>query len=289
LSGRAPLAARNSTARPRPFHDQDAGPANGAHANGNGADASGERPKANGGAWNGNGRPARPPTIAGEVVDPAAVAAEVEPLSARESIAWAIERFHPALRFAVSFQRTSSVIIDLAHSLEPGAAFFYLDTDLLFEETYATRDALLERYGMNLRRHAGISLEEQAEREGASLWRRHPDACCGIRKVEPMRAALSEAECWVSGIRRVDFEARAGAARFGWDKRFGLWKLNPLVDWTDEQVAKHIRENQVPYNPLHDQGYPSIGCTHCTVRPTGVDARSGRWSGFAKTECGINE
>jgi phosphoadenosine phosphosulfate reductase len=258
----------SSLDRPRPFHDQNGSPASG----------------------NGNGHAPRLPTIRGELVDPAAVAAEVERLSASEAIAWAIDRFHPELRIATSFQKTSSVIVDLAHAVEPEARFFYLDTDLLFEQTYATRDALAERYGISFGRYAGISLETQEAEHGANLWRRHPDACCGIRKVEPMRAALAGAACWVSGIRRVDSRTRAGAAKFGWDKRFGLWKLNPLADWTDEQVWNHIRENEVPYNPLHDEGYPSIGCTHCTVRPGAEnDTRSGRWAGLDKNECGINE
>jgi phosphoadenosine phosphosulfate reductase len=260
--------------RPRPLHAEDATALLNANGNGNG---------------NGNGRPARLPTIGGRVVDPGEVAAEVESLSADEAIGWAIERFHPDLRFAISFQKTSSVIIDLAHGIEPGSRFFYLETDLLFEETYATRDALSDRYRVDFMPHAGISLEEQAERHGANLWRRHPDACCEIRKVEPMRQALDGAQCWVSGIRRVDSETRAGAAKFGWDKRFGLWKLNPLADWTDKQVWNHIRENDVPYNPLHDHGYPSIGCTHCTTKPAeGEDARAGRWAGLDRTECGLN-
>ncbi len=257
--------------RPRPFDDDASMDANG---NGN---------------RNGNGRPAKLPMIGGEVVDPAAVSAEVEALSAPAAIAWAIEHFHPRLRFATSFQKTSSVIIDVAHALEPEAVFFYLDTDLLFDETYATRDALAERYGIEFLRFSGMSLEMQEKTHGASLWRRHPDACCGIRKVEPMQAALSQAECWVSGIRREDSESRAGAAKFGWDKRFGMWKLNPLADWTDDQIWNHIRENEVPYNPLHDQGYPSIGCTHCTDHPgADGDSRSGRWADFDKSECGSN-
>lgn len=261
--------ARSPFERPRPFDENGAGLANG-----------------NGDA-NGNGRV---PTIRGEQVDPAEVAAEVEALPATEAIAWALERFHPELRFATSFQKTSSVIIDIAHSIEPEASFFYLDTDLLFEQTHATRAALAERYGISFDRYAGISLEKQEAEHGANLWRRHPDACCGIRKVEPMRVALADAQCWVSGVRRADSQTRAGAAKFGWDKRFGLWKLNPLADWTDEQVWNHIRENQVPYNPLHDEGYPSIGCTPCTVRPGAEsDTRAGRWAGLDKTECGINE
>ncbi len=240
------------------------------------------------GNGNGDGHGALP-TIGGELVDPAEVAAEVEQLTASEAIAWAVERFHPELRFAVSFQKTSSVIVDVAHAVEPDANFFYLDTDLLFDETHATREALADRYGIDFNRFSGMSLEKQEKVHGANLWRRHPDACCGIRKVEPMRAALLEAECWVSGIRRVDSESRAGAAKFGWDKRFGMWKLNPLADWTDEQIWNHIRENQVPHNELHDQGYPSVGCTHCTVRPgADNDRRSGRWAGLDKTECGIN-
>ncbi len=262
------LVTRSSPARPRPFHDDSE-----IDGNGNG---------------NGNGH-RRLPAIGGELVDPAEVAAEVEQLTAPEAIAWAIERFHPALRFAASFQKTSSVIVDIAHEVEPSASFFYLDTDLLFAETYTTRDRLAERYGIEFERFSGMSLEMQEKEHGANLWRRHPDACCGIRKVEPMRAALSEAECWVSGIRRVDSESRAGAAKFGWDKRFGLWKLNPLADWTDEQVWNHIREKKVPYNELHDQGYPSVGCTHCTVRPgADADTRAGRWAGLDKNECGIN-
>lgn len=227
------------------------------------------------------------PALNGEPVDPAQLAEEMEPLSARELIAWALETFGSELKFAVSFQKTSSVIIDIAHSLDPSARFFYIDTDLLFEETYLTRDALAARYGIEFERYAGISLEEQERRYGANLWRRQPDACCGIRKVEPMRDALSDASCWVSGIRRTDSQTRANAPKLAWDRRFGLWKLNPLADWTEQQVWNYIQEKSLPYNPLHDRGYPSIGCVHCT-RPTSGNDRSGRWFGFSKTECGIN-
>jgi phosphoadenosine phosphosulfate reductase len=240
---------------------------------------------------NGNGNGAAPtlPTIRGRVVDPQEISAQIEPLNAEEAIAWAHETFGSELRFAVSFQKTSSVILDIAHSIDPGANFFYLDTELLFPETYGTRDELSRHYGVEFERFAGISLAEQEQRYGANLWRRDPDACCGVRKVEAMREALSGAECWVSGIRRVDSETRAGAAKFGWDKRFGLWKLNPLADWDDKQVWNHIKENHVPYNPLHDQGYPSIGCIPCTSKAAdGENARSGRWAGTDRTECGLN-
>jgi phosphoadenosine phosphosulfate reductase len=259
---------QNAALRPRPFHEALVVSRNGS---------------------NGNGRPARLPTIGGHMVDPAEISAEVENMTAPEAIGWAIETFHPSLRFASSFQKTTSVIVDIAQRIQPGARFFYLDTDLLFDETYATRDALAERYGLEFERFAGISLAEQEREHGATLWARQPDACCGIRKVAPMREALQEVDCWVSGIRRVDSKTRAGAAKFGWDKRFGLWKLNPLADWSDEEVWNHIRENDVPYNPLHDQGYPSLGCTHCTRAPgSSDDSRAGRWAGTDKTECGLN-
>ena len=232
------------------------------------------------GNGNGHGAPVLP-TIAGELVDPAEVAAEVEALSAPEAIAWAIERFHPDLRFAVSFQKTSSVMVDMALEIEPEARFFYVDTGLLFPETYATRDALAERYR--------IQFERIADTQIADLVREDPNGCCADRKVELMHEALDEASCWVSGIRRVDGETRANAPKFGWDERFGLWKLNPLADWDEKRVWNYIKDHRVPYNTLHDQGYPSIGCMPCTtVALEGAGERAGRWAGTDRTECGIH-
>ena len=229
------------------------------------------------------------PHVNGRPIDPREVNGRLEALDAARVIEWAIESFHPSLYFACSFQKTTSVVIDIAQRIEPSTRFFYLDTDLLFEQTYATRDELAARYGIEFDRFHNISVEEQARLYGARLWERQPDACCGIRKVEPMRDALAGTECWVSGVRRVDSRTRAGAAKFGWDKRFGLWKLNPLADWSDEQVWSHISEHDVPYNPLHDAGYPSIGCTHCTRPPgNGAGRRDGRWANAEKTECGLN-
>ncbi len=234
-------------------------------------------------------------TVEGESIDPREVNAHLEGLSAREAIRWALETFNPRLRFAASFQKTSSVTVDIVSGLRDESPelgtprFFYLDTDVLFDETYLTRDSLSARYGIEFERFSGISLEEQADLYGDELWARQPDACCGIRKVEPMREALTGIDCWVSGIRREDSQTRAGAAKFGWDKRFGLWKLNPLADWTEAEVWDYINEREIPYNPLHDAGFPSIGCTHCT-RPPNADgnSRSGRWADAHKTECGLH-
>jgi phosphoadenosine phosphosulfate reductase len=222
-------------------------------------------------------------------IDVEAMATELETKSAQEALEWAFETFHPSLYFACSFQKTSSVVIDIATKIAPEARFFYLDTDVLFDETYETRDRLAEHYGIEFERYHNITLEKQASLYGDELWSRDPDSCCGIRKVEPMREALSQVDAWVSGIRREDSQHRANAPKFAWDRRFGLWKLNPIADWSEKDVWNYIREHHVPYNPLHDQNYPSIGCTHCTkpVGP-GEDPRAGRWAGASKTECGIN-
>ncbi len=221
--------------------------------------------------------------------DPERVESELEGASAEESLRWAIETFHPKLYIAASFQKTSSVTIHMASQIDPTTRFFYLDTDVLFDETHDTRDRLAKKYGISFHRYSSITLEQQSGLYGDELWNRDPDSCCGIRKVDPMRSALSAVDCWVSGIRRQDSQSRATAPKFAWDKRFGLWKLNPLADWSEKDVWNYIAEHDIPYNPLHDQGYPSIGCTHCTRKPAdGEDARSGRWAGTSKTECGLH-
>ena len=234
---------------------------------------------------NGNGRL---PTIGGKVVDPAEISAEIEELTAEEAIAWAIEQFHPKLRFAISFQKTSSVVIDIAHRIEPEAKFVYIDTELLFPETYETRDRLAEHFGIEFERYVQENPPGLRERWEAGEWGPSDD-CCATRKVATMRRALDGVDCWVSGIRRLDSDTRANAPRFGWDVRFDRWKLNPLADWDDKQIWTYLKDNHVPYNPLHDQGYPSIGCMPCTSVPgEGEDSRAGRWAGTDRTECGIN-
>lgn len=235
-----------------------------------------------------------PVTLSGTVPTPAdldheAIAGELEQSTARETLEWMFENFGERHYIACSFQKTSSVTAHMATQVNPEARFFYLDTDVLFEESYETRDRLAEALGIEFDRFHNLTLAEQEAEHGPELWNRNPDACCGIRKVEPMRQALSSVDCWAAGVRRADSSSRSKTPKFGWDKRFNLWKLNPLADWTERDVWNYIREHHLPYNPLHDRGYPSIGCTHCTqpVGPGG-DMRDGRWTGLAKTECGIN-
>src|SRR5882757_1921568 len=227
-----------------------------------------------------------PVTLSGNVptvndLDHEAIADELEEGTAQEALEWMFDQFGSDHYIACSFQKTSSVTAHMASQINPEARFFYLDTDVLFPETYETRDRLSEALG--------ISLEEQAAEFGDELWKHDPDGCCGIRKVEPMRRALSSVDCWVAGVRRGDSSTRSKTPKLAWDRKFGLWKLNPLADWTERDVWNYIREHHLPYNPLHDHGYPSIGCTHCTqpVDPGG-SSRDGRWVGLAKTECGIN-
>jgi len=231
--------------------------------------------------------PAPLPTAS--ALDYEAVAARLERCSAEETLAWMFETFGAAHYIACSFQKTSSVTAHMASEINPEARFFYLDTDVLFPQTYATRDLLAERLGVQFDRFHNLTIDEQAAQHGEELWKRDPDSCCGLRKVEPMRRALSSVECWAGGVRREDSSIRSTTPKFGWDKRFDLWKLNPLADWSERDVWNYIREHSLPYNPLHDQGYPSIGCTHCTqpVSPGG-SPRDGRWVGIAKNECGIN-
>lgn len=215
--------------------------------------------------------------------------ARLESFSATEVLEWAFGEFGESHYIACSFQKTSSVMVHLAHGINPAARFFYLDTGLLFPETYATRDRLEEHFGVTFDRWAGISLEEQARRYGDRLWERDVEAYHRVRKVEPMRRALAGVGCWAAGVRRQDSATRAHAPKLLWDEHFGLWKINPLADWTERDVWDHIYRHNIPYNPLHDEGYPSIGCTPLTrpVRP-GESDRDGRQFGSGKTECGIN-
>jgi len=213
-------------------------------------------------------------------------APDLEPATAEEVLQFAVERFHPRLYVACSFQKEASVIMDLLVRIEPAVHFFTLDTGLLFQETYETWDRVEKHYGIEIDRQAGISLAEQANRYGERLWERDPDLCCEERKVIPLRDRLRGADAWVAGLRREQSRTRSSTKKIGWDKRHGLWKINPLAEWSEADVWAYILANDVPYHPLHDQGYQSIGCTHCT-RPSA--GRHGRWAGTDKIECGLHD
>lgn len=206
---------------------------------------------------------------------------------------WAIRKFGEKLTLACSFGAEDVVLVDALQRIPGGKKvdIFYLDTDLHFPETYETRDRLEERYGIRFKRVTpALTLDEQQASYGPALWRQDPNRCCYLRKVQPLEKTLSEYDAWMTGIRREQSPTRRKAQIVEVDQRFRLTKVNPLVHWTSEDVWAYIRERDVPYNPLHDERYPSIGCAPCT-RPVheGEDLRSGRWSGFQKTECGLHQ
>lgn len=212
----------------------------------------------------------------------------------QDVLVYALERYVPRIILACSFGAEDVVLVDMIQRINPRAPLFYLDTDFLFQETYGVRDRMIARYGLLpdrvLQVKSRLTPEQQAAQNGEALWARDPDQCCYLRKVEPLTRVLEGYAAWVTGIRRDQAPTRAQAGLVEWDQRFGLVKFNPLAKWTTEDVWTYIRVHEVPYNPLHDRGYPSIGCTHCTVPVApGDDPRSGRWQQSAKTECGLHK
>jgi phosphoadenosine phosphosulfate reductase len=214
---------------------------------------------------------------------------DVEAMTAEDCLLWAYERFGDKLCLTCSWQKQSSVLVHMVSELGIDIRVIELDTALFFRETYETRERLVERYGLDLVRPDVISVAEQHKQEGPNLWETNPDRCCHVRKVEPLERALKEYDAWISGIRREQSLTRKDAQRVEFSERYDVWKIQPLVDWDAKRVDAYIHVNEIPYNPLHDAGYPSIGCIPCT-RPVSreQDERAGRWADSDKIECGIH-
>src|SRR3954453_2103576 len=191
--------------------------------------------------------------------------ADPETLSAPEILGVMVEHFHPRLSLACSFQREESVVLDMLLAIAPDARVFALDTHVLFPETYRVWREVERRYGIKVEVYEGPSLGRQAALHGDALWERNPSLCCAIRKVEPLGRALSDLDAWITGLRRDQSPTRADAPKVGWDETHEVWKAAPLADWDDERCWSYIHERELPYNKLHDGGYASIGCTHCTL------------------------
>jgi phosphoadenosine phosphosulfate reductase len=215
---------------------------------------------------------------------------ELEHLPAEDVLRWAAEEWGEQLCLTCSWQKQSSVLVHMVSELGLELDIVELDTHLFFKESYETRERLVERYGLRLTAPEVLTVAEQHRREGPNLWERDPDRCCHIRKVEPLIRALEPYEAWVSGIRREQSPSRATARKVERSDRYGVWKVQPLADWSEKDVWRYIVGNDIPYNPLHDVGYRSIGCIPCT-RPTRPDEeeRAGRWADSDKLECGIHE
>jgi phosphoadenylyl-sulfate reductase (thioredoxin) len=208
-----------------------------------------------------------------------------------EVLTWAADRFAGRIVFATGFGAEGCVLIDLIARLRLPIDLITLDTGLFFDETVALWRRLERRYGVTIRAvRPARTVDEQARIDGPELWRRDPDRCCELRKVEPLRAALAGYDAWIAAVRRDQTPARAGIAVVERDPRFGLVKVSPLAAWTDADVWAHIQQHDVPHNPLHARGYPSIGCRPCTSPVAlGENPRAGRWRGQSKTECGLHD
>lgn len=219
-----------------------------------------------------------------------AVSDEFEGQSPDSILRWGLENFAPEISLATGFGPEGIVLMHFLVTISPETTIFYLDTDLLFPETYELRDELEASLGIRFTRvYSGLSVLDQEAQYGPRLWSYEPSTCCRLRKVEPLRKYLATQRAWITAIRRDQTPDRAKAGLVEWDKANGLVKLNPLAGWTSEQVWDYIYKNNLPFNRLHSFGYPSIGCWPCTRPVTdGDDARSGRWAGFSKTECGIH-
>lgn len=218
-------------------------------------------------------------------------ARDFEGYTAMEILQYAVAQYDDSITLASSFGAEDVVLIDMLSQIKPDIDIFFLDTALHFQETYETIHRLEEKYQRTFTRvKSKWTLAEQEQQYGAELWRSDPDLCCHLRKVQPLQSYLHGFDAWITGIRREQSPTRGKAQKVEHDARFCLMKFNPIVDWTEKMVWSYILERQVPYNPLHDQNYPSIGCAVCTSPVVaGTDKRSGRWGGFAKTECGLHQ
>jgi phosphoadenosine phosphosulfate reductase len=207
---------------------------------------------------------------------------------AQDVIGWAAETFGP--RICITSSMTDAVIIHLASRQVPGIDVLFLDTGYHFPETIGTRDAVSAVYPVNVVNVTPpTTVAEQDEGLGPRLYSRNPDLCCYLRKVVPLEQALAPYDAWITGVRRDETDARSDTSVVSWDPQREMVKVNPIVEWSQEEVDDYITQNGVLVNPLVYDGYPSIGCRTCTVKVAdGADPRSGRWAGTAKNECGIH-
>ncbi len=237
------------------------------------------------GAW--SPPPAPPPEVLDRLRE---ASARLETATPEEIIRWAVATYYPKLTMATAFGPEGCVILYYLSLVEPRTHVFNLDTGYQFKETLALRDEIARRYGIEVElKRADTSVEQYEAQNGGPIYKTNPDQCCFDRKIAVLRKASVGFDAWMSGIRRDQSSDRAKALIVGWDKKFGLVKISPLANWTKKDIWRLIVEKDIPYNPLHDQGYTSIGCWPCTRAVMfGEDERAGRWSGTAKTECGLH-
>jgi phosphoadenosine phosphosulfate reductase len=216
--------------------------------------------------------------------------------STEQFVRWTLDRFRDrTLVLTTSFGMEGCALIDMYARQGGTPTVVYLDTMFFYPETYALRDRMVQRYpGISfVNRGTSLTPEDQEQRYGAELWRRNPDLCCSLRKVEPLRQALDGVDAWISAITRSQSQSRSGTPLVAWDWQFQVLKICPLATWDRSQIWEYVRRHDVPFNELHERGYPTIGCTHCTTAVPGLSpaeySRAGRWVGTDKTECGLHE
>lgn len=219
-----------------------------------------------------------------------ALTTALEDKTPQEILRWAADAYGPKLAMATAFGAEGCAIIAMLAGITDDVYLFNLDTGYQFPETLETRERLIEKYGLPIHLvRAEQSVAAMEAQHGGPLYTAQPDLCCHIRKVVPLSQALRGSEAWISAIRRDQTPERAAQPIVGWDKKFDLVKVNPLANWTKGDVWNYIVQNDVPYNLMHDRGYPSIGCWPCTrAIGSGSDDREGRWAGTAKKECGLH-
>jgi phosphoadenosine phosphosulfate reductase len=213
---------------------------------------------------------------------------DLETATAQEVVRWAVDTFGD--KFAIASSMGDGLLAHLAASVSPGVDILFLDTGYHFAETIGTRDAVASSYDVNVRTILPLlTVAQQDAEHGSELWNRDPTSCCAMRKVEPLARALEPYVAWASGVRRDEAVTRRETGVVEWDDKRGKVKVNPIATWTQAEVDAYVEKHGVLVNPLAYDGYPSIGCAPCTHRVApGEDPRSGRWSGQAKTECGIH-
>ncbi len=222
-------------------------------------------------------------------IDLGEISATFENSTPEAILRWAVASYHPRLTMATAFGAEGCVLLAMLAEIEPRVRVFNLDTGYQFPETLELRERIRLRFGIDVELiRPDETVEEMEARFEGPIYGTRPDECCRIRKVEPLKSAVVGYDAWISAIRRDQTHARRNSGIVEMDSRFDLVKINPLANWTKQDVWRYIHDNDVPYNPLHDAGYPSIGCWPCTRPASGSNDRSGRWQGFTKTECGIH-
>jgi phosphoadenosine phosphosulfate reductase len=216
--------------------------------------------------------------------------AELETATPQEILRWAVGRFAPRFTMATAFGPEGMVLIHMLADIAPRTPIFNLDTGYQFEETLELRERVRRRYAIEVElKRPELTVDQYESLHGGPLYKTNPDQCCLDRKIKVLEAAVVGMHAWASAIRRDQSPDRAKASIIGWDKKFRLVKVSPLANWLKSQVWDMITRYEIPYNPLHDKGYTSIGCWPCTRAVLfGEDDRAGRWSGTAKTECGLH-